>query len=116
MANNLFDLFVRNESTKSIWETLENKYGADDAEIKKYVIREWLKFQMIDDKPIMDQRDISLEELIYYVKIEKANHLKDKALFTSSEFHLKANLVEYGSSFNFNRSKRTENLKKIEKL
>ncbi|KAH1063629.1 hypothetical protein J1N35_028616 [Gossypium stocksii] len=62
------------------------------------------------------KRDISSEELISYTKIEEANHLKDKDLFTSKEFHLKVNLVESGSSSNFNRSKRTKNSKKIGKF
>ncbi|KAK5785735.1 hypothetical protein PVK06_040350 [Gossypium arboreum] len=54
MANNLFDLFVKNKSAKFIWDTLEKKYKADDAGVKKYVIGEWLKFQITEDKPIMD--------------------------------------------------------------
>ncbi|KAK8321000.1 hypothetical protein V6Z11_A12G074100 [Gossypium hirsutum] len=44
MANNLFDLFVKNKSAISIWDTLVKKYGVDDVRVKKYVIGEWLKF------------------------------------------------------------------------
>ncbi|KAH1083048.1 hypothetical protein J1N35_022809, partial [Gossypium stocksii] len=55
MSNNLFNLSVKDKLAKSIWDTLERKYGVDDAGIKKYVVGEWLKFQMIDDKSIMDQ-------------------------------------------------------------
>ena len=55
MPNNLFDLFVANKSTKSIWETLEKKYDADDVRNHKYVTSKWLQFQMVDDKPIMKQ-------------------------------------------------------------
>ena len=49
----LFYLFVTFKSTKIIWEKLEAKYGANDAEKKKYVVSEWLCFQIIDDKSIM---------------------------------------------------------------
>ncbi|PWA56669.1 hypothetical protein CTI12_AA416470 [Artemisia annua] len=55
MSNSLFDLFINQKSAKVIWETLEKKYGADDAGKKKYVVGNWLRFQMVDDKPIMEQ-------------------------------------------------------------
>ncbi|XP_074318750.1 uncharacterized protein LOC141655575 [Silene latifolia] len=55
MTNTLFDLFMVHKSAKTIWELLEKKYGADDAGKKKYVVGKWLGFQMVDDKPIMEQ-------------------------------------------------------------
>ena len=55
MGNSLFDLFINNKSAKSVWETLEKKYGTDDAGKKKYATGKWLQFKIVDDKPIMDQ-------------------------------------------------------------
>jgi hypothetical protein len=55
MPNNLFGLFVFNKFVKSFWETLEKKYKVDDAGNRKYVTEKWLQFQMVDDKPIMEQ-------------------------------------------------------------
>ncbi|KAK4404477.1 Retrovirus-related Pol polyprotein from transposon TNT 1-94 [Sesamum angolense] len=55
MNNSLFDLFVNYRSAKDIWTTLETRYGGDDAGRKKYFVGKWLQFQMIDEKPIMDQ-------------------------------------------------------------
>jgi len=55
MSNSLFDLFVVFKSTKTIWTKLETKYGSDDAGKKTYVVGKWLKFQIVDDKPIMEQ-------------------------------------------------------------
>lgn len=55
MANNLFDLFINQKSAKVIWETLVKRYGDDDAGKKKYVVGNWLRFQMVDNKPIMEQ-------------------------------------------------------------
>ncbi|KAK9678778.1 hypothetical protein RND81_11G232700 [Saponaria officinalis] len=55
MTNTLFDLFMVHKSAKTIWESLEKKYGADDAGKKKYVVGLWLGFQMTNDKPIMEQ-------------------------------------------------------------
>ena len=53
MSNPLFDLFITFKSTKVIWEKLEMKYGANDVGKKKYMVGEWLGFQITDDKPIM---------------------------------------------------------------
>ncbi|VFQ69816.1 unnamed protein product [Cuscuta campestris] len=150
MTNPLFDLFIPNKSAKSIWETLQKKYGADDAGKRKYVTGEWLRFQVVDDKSIMDQvheyenlvfdvlaegmtmceilqanvlieklpqswaeyckklrhkkRDMPLDELVYHIKIEEANRLKDKSLSYSVLPPVKANLIE-SSNGNNHRSK-----------
>uniref|UniRef100_A0A803MBG8 Uncharacterized protein n=1 Tax=Chenopodium quinoa TaxID=63459 RepID=A0A803MBG8_CHEQI len=37
MKNNIFDLYVNIKSAKEMWESLEKKYGADDAGKKKFV-------------------------------------------------------------------------------
>jgi len=55
MTNPLLDLFVIFKSTKIIWEKLKIKYGAHDAGKKKYLVGEWLCFQIANDKPIMKQ-------------------------------------------------------------
>ncbi|KAL0332841.1 UNVERIFIED_CONTAM: Retrovirus-related Pol polyprotein from transposon TNT 1-94 [Sesamum calycinum] len=55
MNNILFDLFLNQKSAKEIWNTLETRYGGDDAGRNKYVVGKWLQFHMTDDKPIMDQ-------------------------------------------------------------
>lgn len=38
MTNHLFNLFVTYKSAKEIWDSLEKKYGVDDAGKKKYVV------------------------------------------------------------------------------
>ncbi|XP_021757936.1 uncharacterized protein LOC110722971 [Chenopodium quinoa] len=55
MKNKIFDLYVNMKSSKEMWESLEKKYGADDAGKKKYVTGNWLNFKLVDTKPIMDQ-------------------------------------------------------------
>ncbi|KAL0423070.1 UNVERIFIED_CONTAM: hypothetical protein Sradi_0841800 [Sesamum radiatum] len=55
MTNTLFDLFVNHKSARTIWNTLESRYGGDDAGRKKYVAGKWLQFQIVDGKSIMDQ-------------------------------------------------------------
>ena len=55
MSNPLFDLFVNFKYAKVIWTKLGVKYGSNDARKKKYVVSKWLQFQIVDDKPIMEQ-------------------------------------------------------------
>ncbi|KAK4383708.1 Retrovirus-related Pol polyprotein from transposon TNT 1-94 [Sesamum angolense] len=55
MTNTLFDLFVNHKSARTIWNTLESRYGGDDAGRKKYIVGKWLQFQIVDGKSIMDQ-------------------------------------------------------------
>ena len=42
MSNTLFNLFVTSKYAKIIWEELEVKYGADDAQKMKYMVGEWV--------------------------------------------------------------------------
>ncbi|KAK4382812.1 hypothetical protein Sango_2837500 [Sesamum angolense] len=44
ITNTLFDLFVNHKSARTIWNTLESRYGGDDAGRKKYVVGKWLHF------------------------------------------------------------------------
>ena len=60
MSNSLFDLFINKKSAKIIWETLEKKYGADDAGKKKYVVGNWLRFQMVDDNPTDKRKNVTI--------------------------------------------------------
>ncbi|CAN0918509.1 Retrovirus-related Pol polyprotein from transposon TNT 1-94, partial [Linum grandiflorum] len=55
MVNPIFDLLYNMKSAKEIWELLHAKYEADDAGMKKYAVRNWLKYNLQEDKPIMDQ-------------------------------------------------------------
>ncbi|KAL0392699.1 UNVERIFIED_CONTAM: hypothetical protein Sradi_2492700 [Sesamum radiatum] len=143
MTNTLYDLFVNHKSARAIWNTLESRYESDDAGSKKYVVRKWLQFHILDGKPIMDQvheyenmvadvlsedmkmceilqanillekfpptwnyyrnhlkhkmRYLTLQELINHMRMEEANHLKDKKISNSS-VSIKANLVEPSES------------------
>ena len=46
MTNNLFDLFMVYKSSNLM---------VNDAGKQKIVVEKWLAFQMVDDKPVMDQ-------------------------------------------------------------
>ncbi|KAL0348975.1 UNVERIFIED_CONTAM: hypothetical protein Sangu_1125300 [Sesamum angustifolium] len=57
MTNTLFDLFVNHKSARTIWNTLESRYGGDDAGRKKYVVGKWLQFQIVDVEPSDSSKD-----------------------------------------------------------
>ena len=85
MSNLQFNLFLTFKSAKIIWEKLGFKEGAYDARKKKYVISEWLRFQITDDKPIIEQVHIYenmyaevLKENIKTCEILQANVLIHK--------------------------------------
>ncbi|XP_074296910.1 uncharacterized protein LOC141627570 [Silene latifolia] len=73
MTDILFDLFMIQKSSRTIWESLETKYGADDAGKKKYVVGKWLGFQMVDGKPIMEQ--VHVYENLYADVVNEAMKL-----------------------------------------
>lgn len=55
LSNSLFDIYVKFSSAREIWKALQNKYGSEDVGKRKYVVSEFLKFQMVDNIPINDQ-------------------------------------------------------------
>jgi len=48
-------MFVKFKSAKIIWKKLEVKDGGDDTGKKKYVLGEWLRFQITDGQLITEQ-------------------------------------------------------------
>ncbi|KAL0380479.1 UNVERIFIED_CONTAM: Retrovirus-related Pol polyprotein from transposon TNT 1-94 [Sesamum angustifolium] len=111
MTNTLFDLFVNHKSARTIWNTLESRYGGDDAGRKNTSLgngcssKSWMK------PPQNKKRDLTLQELISHMRTEEANRLKDKEISNSS-FSIKANLVEPSDSSKdrFQRKDRTQSL------
>ncbi|KAL0292118.1 UNVERIFIED_CONTAM: hypothetical protein Scaly_2604200 [Sesamum calycinum] len=85
MTNTLFDFFVNHKSARTIGNTLESRYGGDDAGRKKYVVGKWMQFQIMDGKLIMDQvheygnlvADILSEDMKMF-EILQANVLLEK--------------------------------------
>ena len=92
MANALFDLFLNYKYAKEIWHSLEKKYDIDDAGKNKYVVCQWIKLQMVDNKPIMEQvhkyenltGDV-LNEDMKICEIFQANVLLEKFLPSCSD-------------------------------
>ncbi|XP_070054127.1 uncharacterized protein [Nicotiana tomentosiformis] len=96
MTNPLFDLFINYKSAKVIWDSLDKKYGADDAGKKKYVVGKWIKFQQVHEYENLIA-DV-LNEIMEMCEILQANVLLEKFPPSWSDYrnqlkHKKKNLT-----------------------
>nr|XP_016490652.1 PREDICTED: uncharacterized protein LOC107810387 [Nicotiana tabacum] len=77
---------------------LGKKYGVDDEGKKKYVVGKWIKFQMVDDKPIMEQvheyENLTADILNEGMKMyrfkgkQKKGHVKKQNYFNKPKGHI----------------------------
>ncbi|VFQ81996.1 unnamed protein product [Cuscuta campestris] len=70
---------ARAASAKELWTTLSNKYQAEDAGAKKFVVGKVLDFKMVDSKPVVSQA----EELILIF-----NECTDEGMGVSEAFQV----------------------------
>ncbi|KAK9677396.1 hypothetical protein RND81_11G140500 [Saponaria officinalis] len=108
MNDTLFDLFMVHKSARTIWESLEKKYGADDAGKKKMFPPSWSEYR---NHLKHKKKDLSLQEPVGHMRTEEANHLKDKPISQSvtsivaTVGGVKASLVESGGPSNVEKFK-----------
>ncbi|KAJ9561022.1 hypothetical protein OSB04_006182 [Centaurea solstitialis] len=69
LYDRLYDLYAPITCPCELWKALENKYKAQEEGTNKYLVSRYLRFQMVDDKPILEQ----VHEL--QVLVNKMNHL-----------------------------------------
>ncbi|XP_070056569.1 uncharacterized protein [Nicotiana tomentosiformis] len=56
MTNKYYDqYFAKCKSAKELWDTLQAFYLSEEASLKKFLVSNYMKFKMIDDKSITDQ-------------------------------------------------------------
>ena len=55
LTNELFDVYCQYKVEKEIWDALTKKYIVEDAGIQKYAIRNFRKFQIIENKDVSSQ-------------------------------------------------------------
>ena len=67
VSDHLSDLFKSIQSLKEIWNALEVKYTSEKQGIDRFICMKYLKFQMHDNKSIMNQVD-KLQVLVYKLK------------------------------------------------
>ena len=52
LTNELFDVYCQYKTAKEIWDVLTKKYIVEDVGTQKYVIGNFRKFQMTEDKDV----------------------------------------------------------------
>ncbi|GJW50441.1 zinc finger, CCHC-type containing protein [Tanacetum coccineum] len=77
MSDSLFDIYQNAESAKSLWESLESKYMAEDASAKKFLVSNFMNYKMVDTRPVMEQYHEMLRILGQYTQ---HNLMMDEAI------------------------------------
>ncbi|KAK9733344.1 hypothetical protein RND81_04G061500 [Saponaria officinalis] len=104
MTNTLFDLVMIHKSAKVIWESLESKYGFDDAGKKNILLVNGLNLlckmksfpppgPTIETILSIRKKNLSLQQLVGHMRTEEANRLKDKPVSLPINT-AKVNLIE----------------------
>ena len=57
MADSMLDVYQQMETTKELWDTLEEKYKIEDFGERSFLVNKYLDFRFSDGKPILDQVD-----------------------------------------------------------
>ncbi|KAJ9565483.1 hypothetical protein OSB04_001449 [Centaurea solstitialis] len=55
LSDRLYDLYASITCPRELWKSLEHKYKAQEEGTNKYLVSKYLRFQMVDDKPILEQ-------------------------------------------------------------
>ena len=81
LADSLFDIYQLVETAKELWDTLEAKYLMEDATSKKFLVSHFMKYSMVDNKPVMDQFH-KIQHILSQFKQQKMN--MDDSIVVSS--------------------------------
>nr|GEX29281.1 zinc finger, CCHC-type [Tanacetum cinerariifolium] len=77
MFNSLFDIYQNVETSKELWDTLEAKYMAEDASIKKFLISNFKNYKITDSRPVLKQYIELIGMLRSHIHIEESLKVLD---------------------------------------
>ncbi|VFQ69320.1 unnamed protein product [Cuscuta campestris] len=105
LSDALYAVYSRAASEKELWTTLSNKYQAEDAGAKKFVVGKVLDFKMVDSKPVVSQAEglilifnectdegTGVKQLLVRLLIREEGLTREKKVAVA-----KANVVEHPS-------------------
>ena len=81
LADSLFEIYQLVETAKELWDTLEAKYLTEDATSKKFLVSHFMKYSMVNNKPVMDQFH-EIQHILSQFKQQKMN--MDDSIVVSS--------------------------------
>ncbi|KAK4383189.1 hypothetical protein Sango_2800900 [Sesamum angolense] len=88
LSDTLYNVYSSATTARALWESLEKKYKIEDTDLKKFIVRKFLDFKMVDSK-----MEMGLEDLIVRLRIEEDNRLFEMKS-GKLQIEAKANLME----------------------
>lgn len=69
LSENVYPIFCTTKTAIELWNALENKYGSEEAGLKRFSGEKLLDFQMVDGKSILEQIH-EFENIIFDLKMK----------------------------------------------
>ncbi|GJT22917.1 zinc finger, CCHC-type containing protein [Tanacetum coccineum] len=88
MSDSLFDIYQNAESAKTLWESLESKYIAEDASATKFLVSSFMNYKMVEYHADMEQKNQIGSSSVNMVKrdgTKNSNNNKNKRKFKSGD-------------------------------
>ena len=72
LSDTLYDIYLSAKSAKKLWDSLESEYSLDDVGVERFNTSSFLRYVMVDNKPVNDQ----LHQFQEYLKKLQSNRTK----------------------------------------
>nr|GEV68872.1 zinc finger, CCHC-type [Tanacetum cinerariifolium] len=95
MSDFLLDIYQNVNTSKELWDTLEDKYMAENASSKKFLVSNFTNYKMADSRPVLKQYNKLLGIL---GRVQDNDKPKGNNIAGSSV----VNMVEHNNSYRYN--------------